>query len=178
MEAALEAGKYYEYSQQAKSKFFKFKLRSKEKEMKDLVNTVMEKLVASGEKSLIRDWGEYYFENWIKDTKEFDEFFFKISKLAFIHGDKENKYSFLKRMINASKNKTGQLSELMAETCMNEKQYLKAYVYSLKANKPYMTIELLNNHIIKEGYTNEVDLFKIRAVLEYISFGLIGSAQI
>lgn len=36
MDIAFSEGKYYEFSQQAKSKFFKFKLRRKEKEMKDL----------------------------------------------------------------------------------------------------------------------------------------------
>lgn len=138
----------------------------------------MSKLIESGEKSLIRDWGEYYFENWIKDTKEFDEFFIKICKLAFTHGDDENRFAFLKRMIRVSANKTGQLSELMAETCQQRGEYLKAYVYSLKANKPYMTVELLKEHIIQDGYKSEEDLFKLRAALEYISFGLIGSAQV
>ena len=122
--------------------------------------------------------GEYYYENWVKDTKEFDEFFFKIVKLSFIHGDDENRFTFIKRMIRITRNHTGVLSDLLSETYKETGQYLNSYVYSIKANKPYLTIELLQDHIMETGYYNEADLFKLRAVLEYMIYNMVESAKI
>ena len=137
----------------------------------------MDKLIEHKQQSLVRDLGEYYFENWVKDTQEIDEFCIKIIKLAFINGD-ENRFSFMKRMIRLTKNKGGQLSELLAETYKENEEYLMAYMYSLKAGRPYLTVELLQNHIIDTAYPNEGDLFRLRAVLEYMTFNLTDNARI
>jgi hypothetical protein len=142
-----------------------------------LVNTAMEKLIEHKQKSLVVDMAEYYFKNWVKETREFDEFFKKICILAFKHGDDEHKISFIKQMININRTNSGDLAEVIAEEYKQRKDYYRSYVYSILANAPHLTLEMLEQ-IIKNGYPNETDLFKLRAVLEYMIIGKLESATI
>lgn len=142
------------------------------------MNTSLDKLIEHKQGSLIRDMAEHYFENWVKETKEFDPFFFKVCKLAFLHGDEENRFAFMKRMIRVTCNKNLELAQLIAEGYKEKGEYLKSYVYSISANMPHLTVDLLLNHIIDLGYINEADLFKLRAVLEYMLINKTDSAQV
>ena len=121
---------------------------------------------------------EHYHTNWVKDTKEFDQFFFKLCKQAFTHGSDEQKFAFMKRMIKLSRNKDIELSEMLAEGYQAKGDYPRAYIYSITANKPHMTCELLNDHLIAKGNPYEADLFKIRAVFEYLSITQLESAKV
>ena len=137
----------------------------------------MDKLIAHEQSNLIVDLAEHYYTNWVKETQEYDLFFFKICKLAFSHGSEEHRYSFIKRMIKSTSNKDSALSEMLAEAYEKKGDYSRAYYYSIIANKPHMTCELMLTKIINLGYVNEGVLFKLRTVFEYLAHGLIESAK-
>lgn len=137
----------------------------------------MDKLIEHEQQNLIIDMAEYYFQNWVKDTKEFDQFFFKVVKLAFKHGSDDSRFGFMKHMIKVTSNKDPSLSEMLAEAYKEKEDYGRAYIYYFSANMPYKTVELVLNHLIKQGYPNEAGLYKLRAVLEYLAFNKIESAR-
>lgn len=120
---------------------------------------------------------EYYFTNWVKDSRDFDPFFFKICKLAFVNGSDDHRFSFLKRMMRASGNIDSGLAELLAETYVEKEDYLRAYIYYINADMPHHTVDILLNHILKLGYPPEAGLFKLRTVLEFLSVGKTESAK-
>ena len=145
---------------------------------------------------------EYYFTNWVKDSRDFDPFFFKICKLAFVNGSDDHRFSFLKRMMRASGNIDSGLAELLAETYIEKEDYLRAYIYFIafeiklkmntfiksnyacvqyiyyiNADMPHHTVDILLNHILKLGYPPEAGLFKLRTVLEFLSVGKTESAK-
>ena len=72
---------------------------------------------------------EYYYSNWVKDSKDYDPFFFKICKLAFVNGSDEHRFAFMKRMMKATGNLDTSLAELLAETYVEKEDYLRGYVY-------------------------------------------------
>ena len=152
-------------------------MRGKSDEIKKIVNECLDKLIEHNQKNLIVDMAEYYFTNFVKETKEFDEFFFKVVKTAFKHGEDEHRFGFIKRMIKATGNRDPSLSYMLAEGYKDKEDFYRAYVYSFTANSPSLTCELLLNHLIKQGYQNEEDLFKLRAILEYLASNKIESAR-
>lgn len=128
----------------------------------------MDKLIEHKQTNLIVDMAEYYYTNWVKDTKEFDPFFFKICKLAFKHGADEHRFSFMKRMIKITGGKNEEFNDLLSTAYTEKGDYLRAYVFSFNTGSPHKTADLLLNHIIPSGYPPEAELFKLRAVFEYL----------
>lgn len=141
------------------------------------MNNALEKLIEHKQGGLVIDMAEHYFNNWVKENKDLDPFFFKVCKLAFKNGQDDLKFPFIKRMMKFS-GQNPSLAEMIAEAYKEKEEYYRAYTYSFRANSPHMTVDLLLNHIIDLGYPNEVDLFKLRAVLEYAISNNIECAEV
>lgn len=81
----LEQKAYYDYEQLVKTLFFKFKLRKREKEMKDLMKKAMTDLSSNGQKDLVVDILEIYFVEHVKRTPSngaVDDYFVELCNFA------------------------------------------------------------------------------------------------
>jgi len=108
----LDSGNYYEYSQFVKTIFFKYKMRRKYKEMKDLI---MQSVVTLGQKEkqdLTCEVFEMYYKEFIDKMKKSTEDA-KLSQDEFLFNLCEQLYKY------GESNRAVKNLELIVETCFS-----------------------------------------------------------
>jgi hypothetical protein len=103
MAEQLDSGNFYEYSQFIKTIFFKYKMRRRFKEMKELIEKAINDLGAKKEAELVVDIFEIYFKEHVlkmrgseDDIKLVeDEYLFKMCTLVHTHGNQQRVVSIL-----------------------------------------------------------------------------------
>ena len=102
LDEKLAAGAYYDYEQHFKTMFFKFKMRKREKEMKELTDRAMNDLSSHKQKDLVVDILEIYFVEHVKKVADFaaaDDYFVNLCKFALENGESVRCFSLMDRII-------------------------------------------------------------------------------
>jgi tetratricopeptide (TPR) repeat protein len=166
----LKDGAYYDYEQMVKTIFFKYKMRKREKEMRELIERAMNDLSNAEQKDLVVDILEIYFVEHVKKVKDMeavDDFLVKICHFAMEKGDQKRAQGVFERIIAHSNNKRQEIAERLALSYKEEGIYSKAYKNYYKSRNE-TEICLCMEKIIEYGYESERDLFLTRACLDML----------
>ena len=109
----------------------------------------------------------YFVEHVKKNLSAVDDFFIELCSYAMTNGDMNRCQGIFERIIGHTNNKRWEVSDMLAVSFRDSGLHSRAYKYFFKSRNVEQ-ICLSMEHVMREGYASEQDLFVARACFEML----------
>mmetsp|Transcript_33937 Transcript_33937/g.25009 ORF Transcript_33937/g.25009 Transcript_33937/m.25009 type:complete len:129 (-) Transcript_33937:2723-3109(-) len=119
----LKTKNYYEYDQVLRTIFFKYKIKKRTQDLQKLVRRGMEELATEGQKELVTDLLDLYFNEFAKKLNIADDYLIETAGFAFKNGEVKKSIKVLEKIIEYTPQKSRGLAKMIGDHYFEEGVY-------------------------------------------------------